>query len=70
CWAHTRRKFYDVAQATGSPIAEEAMRRIRDIYVIEAELRGQSPPHRLAARRSRSKPLVAALEAWLKAQLA
>lgn len=70
CWAHTRRKFYDVAQAIGSPIAEEAMRRIRDIYVIEAELRGQSPPHRLAARRSRSKPLVAALEAWLKAQLA
>lgn len=70
CWAHTRRKFYDVQQATGSPIAEEALSRIRDIYVIEAELRGQSPPHRLAARRNRSKPLVTALEAWLKAQLA
>ena len=69
CWAHTRRKFYDVAQATGSPIAEEALRRIRDIYAIEAEVRGQSPPHRLTARRSRSKPLVAALKTWLEAQL-
>lgn len=70
CWAHTRRKFYDVAQATGSPIAEEALRRIRDIYMIETDVRGQSPPHRLAARRNRSKPLVSALRTWLEAQLA
>lgn len=69
CWAHTRRKFYDVAQATGSPIAEEALRRIRDIYMIEADVRGRSPPHRRAERRSRSKPLVAALRVWLEQQL-
>lgn len=69
CWAHTRRKFYDVSQSTGSPIAEEALRRIRDIYAIEADVRGQAPPHRLAARRSRSKPLVSAMKTWLEAQL-
>ena len=28
CWAHTRRKFYEVAEATGSPVAAEALRRI------------------------------------------
>ncbi len=70
CWAHTRRKFYDVAQATGSPIAQEALRRIGEFYAVEAEVRGQAPPYRLIARRERSKPLVAALRAWLEAQLA
>lgn len=69
CWAHTRRKFYDVQQATGSPIAEEALRRIGELYAIEAQVRGQSPAHRLAARRSQSKPVVADLRLWLEAQL-
>ena len=35
CWAHARRKFYDVHQATGSPIAAEALRRIAELYAIE-----------------------------------
>ncbi len=70
CWAHTRRKFYDVEQATGSPIAAEALRRIADIYAVEAKARGQSPAHRLAWRRSLSRPLVKALRSWLDAQLA
>lgn len=50
CWAHARRKFYDVQQAIGSPIAEEALRRIGSLYAVKAEIRGQSPPRRLAAR--------------------
>ena len=70
CWAHTRRKFYDVAQATGSPIAEEALRRIGELYAIEAEARGWPPPQRLIVSRERSKPVVADLKAWLDAQLA
>jgi transposase len=69
CWAHTRRKFYDVVEATGSPLATEALRRIAEIYAVEAELRGQSPAHRLAVRRGRSKPIVDALRTWLEAQL-
>ena len=43
CWAHTRRKFYDVHQQTGSPVAEEALRRIADLYAVEAKARGRSP---------------------------
>jgi len=70
CWAHTRRKFYDVEQQTGSPIAAEALRRIGDIYAVEAKARGQSPAHRLAWRRSLSRPLVVAMKRWLEAQLA
>ncbi|MBN9318061.1 MAG: IS66 family transposase [Devosia sp.] len=70
CWAHARRKFYDVAQATGSPVATEALRRIGELYAVEAQFRGQSPAHRLAARRQHSRPLIAELCAWLEAQLA
>jgi transposase len=47
CWAHTRRKFYEVAEATGSPVAAEALRRIGELYVVEARVRGKSSAHRL-----------------------
>jgi hypothetical protein len=67
CWAHTRRKFYEVAEATGSPV--EALRRISELYAIEARVRGQSSAHRLAERRSFSRPIVQSLHAWLEAQL-
>lgn len=69
CWAHTRRKFYEVAEATGSPIANEALRRIGELYAIEARVRGLSSAHRLAERRSFSKPTIEAFREWLEAQL-
>jgi transposase len=68
CWAHTRRKFYEIAQADGSPIATEAVRRIAQIYAIEAQLRGKPPAERLALRRASSSPLISALRAWLESQ--
>lgn len=69
CWAHTRRKFYDVEQATGSPIATEALRRIGDIYAVEAKARGASPAQRMAWRRALSGPLLKDMKRWLEAQL-
>jgi hypothetical protein len=69
CWAHTRRKFYEVAEATSSPVAAEALRRIGELYALEARVRGQSSAHRLAERRSFSRPIVQALHTWLEAQL-
>jgi transposase len=69
CWSHTRRKFYEVAEATGSPVATEALRRIGELYAIESRVRGQSSAHRLAERRSFSRPIVQALHSWLEAQL-
>ena len=36
CWAHVRRKFYDIEKADRSPIAAEAVRRIGELYEIEA----------------------------------
>ena len=59
CWAHARRKFYEVHEATGSPIAAEAFRRIAELYAIEASIRGQSAKARQATRCIKSLPLVA-----------
>src|ERR687894_106137 len=69
CWAHCRRGFYELYRSTGSPLAEEALRRIGELYAIETEVRGRPAEERRAARQERSKPLVEALQAWLTAQL-
>jgi transposase len=68
CWAHARRKFYDVFESTKSPIAEEALRRIGELYAVEAEIAGQPVAARLAARQARAMPLLDALHGWLGAQ--
>lgn len=70
CWAHVRRKFYDLHVALKSPIAEEALARIARLYAIEGEIRGQCAEERAAARKARAVPELAALHTWLHAQLA
>src|SRR3954464_5922511 len=65
CWAHCRRRFYEIHQATGSPLAEEALRRIGELYRIEAEIRGHPAKERRAVRQERSRPLVEVLHGWL-----
>jgi transposase len=69
CLAHVRRKFVDVHRAQGSPIAEEAIRRIAQLYAVESEARGSPPDRRVAIRQARAKPIFEDLETWLAAQL-
>jgi transposase len=66
CWAHLRRKFFDLAKGGSAPIATEALARISQLYAIEADARGQNPQARLAARAVKSAPLVGNLKAWLE----
>jgi transposase len=66
CWAHWRRKFYEIAQAGNAPIASEVLARIAAIYAIEAEIRGQEAETRRSVRQQRSTPLVNELKAWLE----
>ena len=70
CWAHARRKYYDVYAMDRSPTAAEALARIGQLYAIEREIRGHAPAVRTDARRARSAPLLADLRAWLTAQYA
>ena len=64
CWAHVRRKFFDVHAANGSPIAKEALDRIGDLYAVEKTIAGLLPERRRAERQQRSEPIAAALHAW------
>jgi transposase len=69
CWAHCRRRFYEIHQATGSPLAKEVLHRIGELYAIEAEIRGRPAEERRMARQERSTPIVDALHARLVARL-
>src|ERR1700681_606242 len=70
CWAHLRRKFFDIAKGGSAPIASEALERIAALYAIEKTIRGRSADARHAVRQEKSKPLVLALKTWLDEQLA
>jgi transposase len=81
CWAHARRKFFELADVAGrlkrrkgatviSPIAAEAVRRIDAIFEVERAVSGSSIDQRLAMRREITAPLVADLEQWLRSERA
>ncbi len=70
CWAHVRRKFYDIHVNQPSPLAAEALRRIGELYAIEKDIRGRLPEERARVRGARAGPLLDALKAWLEEQLA
>jgi transposase len=68
CWAHCRRKYFDVWETTKSPVAREALDRIAAIYVIEEEARFAPMAERVALR-LRTAPLLEAFFAWVEATL-
>jgi transposase len=69
CWAHVRRKFFDLQQAHASPVASEALERIGALYGIEQEIRGRPPDERRQVRQARAKPLLDSLRQWFEATL-
>jgi transposase len=69
CWAHARRKLYELAAVAKAPIATETVQRIDRLFAVEHDIAGLSPEARLAARTERSAPILAELEPWLRHQL-
>lgn len=65
CLAHLRRKIFDVHDPQPTELSTAAMAGIQAIYKIEDEIRGLAPTERLAARRTRTRPLVRALRKHL-----
>ena len=84
CFAHARRKFFELAdveaaarrksrgQRTGMiyPIALEAVQRLDALFEIERGINGKAAEERVAVRQDFSAPLMTDLHAWLTAQLA
>jgi transposase len=66
CLAHARRKFFDLFQASQSPIAQEALNRIAKLYAVEAQARDVSTDERKQLRTEKSLPLLTALHDWLQ----
>jgi hypothetical protein len=68
CWAHARRPWWDLYQSTGrapDSLAAQALRRIKALYEIEAEIRGRPPDVRREQRRARAAPLLKDMHEWL-----
>ena len=70
CWAHVRRKFYDLQVAHASPLAAEALKRIAELYAVESEIRGRPPEERRQIRITRARALLDSLHQWLESTLA
>jgi transposase len=68
-WSHARRNFYELATSGPAPIASEALERIAGLYAVEKDIRGRNPEERQTVRSLKSRPLIDALEPWLRAKL-
>jgi len=66
CWAHVRRKFYELAD--NSPVAVEVLQRIAALYKIEDEVRGAPAAQRQQIRHERSRVIVDDLRVFLEAK--
>lgn len=69
CWAHGRRKFYDLHVAHKSQVAAEARERIAALYAIEKEIRGHPAKQRREVRNARARPLLVTWKQWLEETL-
>jgi transposase len=81
CWAHARRKLFELADIAGkarrgdkappiSPLALEAVRRIDAVFDAERAINGLGAEQRLAMRQEAIAPLVEVLHAWMTAERA
>jgi len=69
CWAHARRPWWDLflsSKRDPGSLAAQALERIRALYAIEDEIRGQPPDRRRAQRQARAGPLLKAMRTWLE----
>jgi transposase len=66
CWAHGRRKLFELAELQRAPLAIEAVRRIDAIFDAERAINGLPAEARLILRRQHAAPLVTELETWMR----
>lgn len=69
CLAHARRKIHDEHVRRPTELTQEALRRIAELYAIEADIRGSAEERRLEVRKEKSRPLMQSLCEWIQVQL-
>lgn len=65
CWAHARRKLFELTQNSTAPIANEGLKQINALYRIEKQIRGLPTEERLAIRKEKAAPKISVFKAWL-----
>jgi transposase len=66
CFAHCRRRFFEASKASKhTGLANTALKWIRNLYLIEDEIRGKSPPERYELRQQKAAPVILELREWL-----
>ena len=70
CWAHVRRKFFELHTAGLSDTATRTVERMASLWEVENRIRGQAPDERRSARQAQSTPIVAELFNLWQAELA
>lgn len=65
CWAHARRKFFDLHVSSQSAVAAQALQYIGQLYEVEREAREVGLDERRTLRQTRSRPLLNAMHAWM-----
>ena len=69
CWAHARRKFYDISQAVeGHTLADDALEWIGKLYALEHQAKPLTGELRKYYRRHYAKPLLKQFRQWLLKQ--
>ena len=61
CWAHLRRKFYDLHVSDALPAATTTVEMMKDLWRVEEDVRGQAPEIRARVRQENSARIVADL---------
>jgi transposase len=67
CWAHCRRKLFDINETAKSPVAQHALATIAQLYAIEAEIKTLPAADKAQIRQQRAGPILAAFQPWLTA---
>jgi len=67
CWAHCRRRFFEIAKSQSKPgLAAQALRWIAQLYAIESRIREHTPDLESAARQTETLPLLVRFRQWLE----
>lgn len=69
CWAHVRRKFYEITDDIATPLAQTALGIIQSLYAIEKTIKGLPPGQRQLIRQQQAKPILDDFHQWLNTTL-
>lgn len=69
CWAHVRRKFYEIDQVQPDSFATQVLKAIAELYAIEKQIKGKPPDQRMAIRQEQAKPRLEQLKNQLRETL-